>query len=177
MEHEISLLFGISGLVTGITGIGVTLYLIRWIKNSDRTKRENEEIFYKTESESNFDEIRTIFRDITTITNGSESGVWDDEEKEEITHSLNEYLSNNYNKIRYLKEDTKRTLKRWKSLDASKQNQIKNVLSDLNWLIETYSPEGISRSERQRRWIAHHKDLHDKQKDVNIILNSVSHRD
>jgi len=164
---------GIVGLFVGLIGMGITLYLTWWVKKSDKTRREDEEKFYKIETKSNFDEIKTIFRDVMTIANGSGSGVWDDEEKEEITYSLNEYFSNNYNKIRYLKDDTKRSLKRWKSLDPSKQNQIKNVLSNLNWLIETYFPEGISMSEHQRRWITHHKDLHDKQKVVRTTLDSV----
>ncbi len=169
MEYEL----GILGLIIGLCGLAVTLYLTHYIQDSDKKRREKEEGFYKMETESNFAEIKTIFRNVITIANGSGGGVWDDEEKEEITYSLNEYFSNNYNKIRYLEDDTKRSLKRWKSLDASKQNQIKDVLNNLNWLIQTYFPEGISMSEHQRRWIAHHNDLHDKQKNVRSILNSI----
>ncbi len=169
MEHEV----GIAGLLIGIIGVGVTVYLTLWIKNSDKKRRRNEEEFYKIETESNFNEIKTIFRDVITIANGSGDGVWDDDEKDEITYSLNEYFTNNYNKIRYLRDDTKRSLQRWKSIDSSKQIEIKGVLESLDWLIETYFPEGISTSEHKRRWIKHHKDLHDKQQQVRKILDSI----
>ena len=157
----------------GIANIVVVVYLVLWIKNSDKTKRDTNEKFHKRETETNLNEIKTVFRDVITIANGSGDGVWDDEEKEEITHSLNEYFSNNYAKIHHLKENTEYSLKRWITLDVSKQNKMHTALSNLSWLVEIYFPEGISMSEYQKRWITHHSDLHSRQKEVIAASDSI----
>jgi len=168
MEHEIGLIFTILGFVVGVMAIILTVLIYRKV-NSIKTKQvENAQGPYKSNTETNMNEIHGYFRDIIRITKEYDKDL-------EISPSMNSqiesYYDANNSKMNSLLEKSKRDLELWIDLDKNKRKNYQLIIDDYDWLINEFFQTNGNEEMQTRIWTDNHHDLLQKKFRIEGILD------
>lgn len=159
------------GLIASMVGVAVTVILTIIVVSFQQKQRKSDEEYYKNETFKNAEEITKTFLAVIRESRGRDTGS--PEEDEQITSSLEDYFKQNTDRIRYLIQYSEMCLEKWVSLKPDQRNNIKEIISSLNWLIEDYFPEGKSFNTKKRTWTQQYNNLHAKREKINQVIESL----
>jgi len=167
-DHELGLVFTILGFVVGVVAIILTVLIYRKVESIRSRQVANAQGPYKSNTETNMNEIHGYFRDIIRITNEYDE---DSEISSNMNSQIESYYDTNTSKMKSLLDKSRRDLEWWIDLDQSKRKNYQSIIDDYDWLINKFFQTNGNEEMQTRIWTDNHRELLQKKFRIESLLN------